>query len=802
LSPAPPTATTFTVSAADGTTSTVTVNILGTNDAPVCVADTHAATEGATVIYGSVLANDTDIDSPPASLLAAQFAASAGDPAVTVNGSNSITTALGGTVTMRADGTFTYTAPVRDHNDGDPDVDSFVYRASDGTDASAWTTVSINLVDTAPIANDDVNSLNGGGSISGNVMTGAGDSAGGGTDVIGADAVTVTNIAVTQGTVISNTLSGSVRTVVTNNGTLVIDQSDGSYTYTKAPDISVAAGSDVTTWNNVFSVYGYDNEGDGFANPYVGGVAANGIDVSRLTTTQAGYVRYRNPGGTADDGIGVEDADGSSTSGDRITNGEHLLIDLGVSSQSATARLTSMSGETVTWRAYAADGSFVDTGSVSGGGSDIVNATISTASAFAYLVFTTSGGDTFRIDGLTVTPTIVVPDIFTYTLTDADGSTSTATLTINPGMAPVIDLDGSAAGSGFATTFTQGGPAVAVADIDVGITDADSPQITGATVTLTNALAGDVLAAGAMPAGIAATVAGNVVTLSGSATLADYQAAIRAVTFSTGSTDATPRSIDVVVTDGTNISNTATTTVGISLLTAPEIDLDTDDSAAPGTGYAATFTEYGAPVAIADADIGIADTDSPTLAGATVTLTNAQTGDALSVGLLPGGITSSIVGNVVTLAGTASLADYQTAIRAITFANNAANPDTTPRVIEVEVTDGTGGSNVATTTIAVILAAPVITMPDSLSGLNIGNGTAAITNAAGITQANLETALGLPGGALDNRFDPPAGGANDPGFVDVFNGDLRNYSLDLEAGSQVSFDWAFFNGEGYVQRNQ
>ena len=74
--------------------ATATIGVSPVNDAPVGMAETYSATEGTTVIRGSVLANDTDVDSPPASLYAAQFAASAGDPAVQANGSNSITTAL------------------------------------------------------------------------------------------------------------------------------------------------------------------------------------------------------------------------------------------------------------------------------------------------------------------------------------------------------------------------------------------------------------------------------------------------------------------------------------------------------------------------------------------------------------------------------------------------------------------------------------------------------------------------------------------------------------------------------------
>jgi hypothetical protein len=143
----------------------------------------------------------------------------------------------------------------------------------------------------------------------------------------------------------------------------------------------------------------------------------------------------------------------------------------------------------------------------------------------------------------------------------------------------------------------------------------------------------------------------------------------------------------------------------------PAIDLDANNSTAAGTGYTATFTENGSAVAIADTDISITDVDSTTLAGATITLTNAQTGDVLAAGSMPAGITATVSGNVVTLSGSATLAAYQTAIRTITFANTSENPSTTNRLINVVVNDGTSSSNaaIATIQVAALNDAPVAT---------------------------------------------------------------------------------------------
>jgi T1SS-143 domain-containing protein len=135
----------------------------------------------------------------------------------------------------------------------------------------------------------------------------------------------------------------------------------------------------------------------------------------------------------------------------------------------------------------------------------------------------------------------------------------------------------------------------------------------------------------------------------------------------------------------------------------PVIDLDDNNSSgASGTGYQAIYTENGAPITIADADVLITDLDSPMIKGATIQLSNPQAGDILSVvGALPAGITASVEGNKITLVGNASQADYQAAIRQIGFANSSDAPATVDRIITVTVTDGTSNSAPATATITV-----------------------------------------------------------------------------------------------------
>ncbi|MBI4989190.1 MAG: hypothetical protein HZC23_10255, partial [Rhodocyclales bacterium] len=290
------------------------------------------------------------------------------------------------------------------------------------------------------------------------------------------------------------------------------------------------------------------------------------------------------------------------------------------------------------------------------------------------------------------------PRSITVVVTDGSANSNTATTTVNitaVNDAPTLDLDASGAGTGYATFFNlDTGNAIPVGDIDVSVADPDNANITSATISIsaTNRQGTDVLVAGALPGGITASwnAATFTMTLSGSASLADYQAAIRAVSFDTGSANTGQRTITVAVNDGSLSSNTASTTVTIlGSGNRPVIDLDANDSSGSTiTEYQTTFTENGAAVSVADADVVITDSNSANMASATITLTNAQAGDVLAWGALPGGITASLAGNVVTLTGSASIANYQTAIRAVTFSNTGDNPSTAPRTITVTVNDG------------------------------------------------------------------------------------------------------------------
>jgi len=140
---------------------------------------------------------------------------------------------------------------------------------------------------------------------------------------------------------------------------------------------------------------------------------------------------------------------------------------------------------------------------------------------------------------------------------------------------------------------------------------------------------------------------------------------------------------------------------------APALDLD----GAGGTNdFSSAYTEGGAAAAIADTDVTITDGNlTDDIVSATITITNAETGDKLNVGTLPAGVTldgSSTDTMVKLVAAPGTSADtFEAAIQAVTYSNTGDNPTdfgtNTSRSISVVVNDGTADSNTATATVAV-----------------------------------------------------------------------------------------------------
>ena len=135
----------FTYQANDGSADsnpvTVTITVHAVNDAPVAVDDV-ASTDEDTPLHAvapGVLGNDTDTEGDALS-------------AAVVTGP-----AHAASFTLHADGSYDYTADPNFHG-----TDSFTYRANDGSADSnvATVTITVNSVNDAPVATDDVASTN------------------------------------------------------------------------------------------------------------------------------------------------------------------------------------------------------------------------------------------------------------------------------------------------------------------------------------------------------------------------------------------------------------------------------------------------------------------------------------------------------------------------------------------------------------------------------------------------------------------------------------------------------------------
>ena len=397
------------------------------------------------------------------------------------------------------------------------------------------------------------------------------------------------------------------------------------------------------------------------------------------------------------------------------------------------------------------------------------------------------------------------------TVTDSSGLISNlATMYMHvvsppPNIAPVIDLDANnstTTGANYLTEFTEGGPPVAVADTDILIVDPDDTSLASATITLTNPQAGDVLIFdGAPPPGIVVSGSGTtLITITGVASAATYQTVSQLIKFSNGSIDPSniTRTVEVTVSDGTSNSNTATALVQVEAVnnSAPVIDLDPDDSTGTvRTTFRTMFAENGAPIPIADADVSITDLDSTTLMSATITLANQRPGDLLSVATLPlpGGIVASAYDpgtRVLTLTGTATLDDYEAALRQIRYSNDSDNPDTVDRLIEVVVNDGVNTSNVAAAVIGVVPVndAPAVVLEGTVYVENAATVTldplAAVTD---LDDAELsQVVIQITSGGLPGDFLTANGGATG-GTVDgiTFIYDTAEHAMVLIGASSV-----------------
>jgi trimeric autotransporter adhesin len=186
----------------------------------------------------------------------------------------------------------------------------------------------------------------------------------------------------------------------------------------------------------------------------------------------------------------------------------------------------------------------------------------------------------------------------------------------------------------------------------------------------------------------------GVLTLSGSASLADYQAALRSVEYGhTGDDPSASKTVEFKVDDGDDDSGAATRDIAVTALNeAPVVATSTGS-----TSYTA-----GGPATAVDSGLTVSDADDTSLEGAQVRISSGfESGDSLAF-VDQNGIsgTYDTTTGVLTLSGSASLADYQTALRSIEY-RHSETPSQTTKEVELKVNDGDVDSNAATKSIKV-----------------------------------------------------------------------------------------------------
>jgi hypothetical protein len=255
--------------------------------------------------------------------------------------------------------------------------------------------------------------------------------------------------------------------------------------------------------------------------------------------------------------------------------------------------------------------------------------------------------------------------------------------------------------TGLGAVYTAGNTAMAVNPL-VTVVDLDSTNLTGATAKITIGLAsGDVLSFTA-PVGSSITgsyvAATGTLTLSGTGTIAQYQQALQSVTFSSSPVAlAAIKTVSFTVTDqqgAMSLPGLAAVTVLANL--APVVTTSLVGNL--------LYTKNSGPKVL-DSLITVSD-DSTLLTGATVSITLGLASDTLGFTQPSGSsITSSYNSGtgVLTLSGSGTVAQYQQALRSVTFATTSGTLVSLTRTISIAVTDQQNLSSLPSVVLITIL---------------------------------------------------------------------------------------------------
>jgi hypothetical protein len=354
------------------------------------------------------------------------------------------------------------------------------------------------------------------------------------------------------------------------------------------------------------------------------------------------------------------------------------------------------------------------------------------------IVGDTSGG-AFTVDPTTGKVTVAdtskvlaADPSYNVTIDSSDGtlhSQQTFTINVVLDFAPVVT-------AGHTLNYTENQAATAF-DPAITVTDSDNANLASATVQITGGYVnGEDILGFTDQNGIHGTfdAASGKLTLTGSSSVANYQTALESVTYFDNSDNPSgaPRTVTIIANDGTLDSASVTDTINVTPV---------NDAPVVTAGHTLNYTENQAATVL-DSALTVTDVDNANLASATVQITgNYANGQDILGFTDQNGITGSFnaATGTLTLTGSSSVANYQTALDSVTYFNGSENPSGLARTVTIVTNDGTANSVAATDTINVT---PVNDAPVTTAGgtLNYTENQAASVIDASVTVTDVDNA--------------------------------------------------------------
>ena len=621
----------------NSSTATLTITVTGINDDITAVNDTDAVNAGSTITRSTSDTQELDHDDtdPDADDVSGSFTITSVRKGAVENSGDTV--ALGqavtttyGTITVNADGSYTYAADqtastnlgngvtatdsfnytVRDHNSGDTDIATLVITIT-GTN------------NTAPVANADAGYILEDGQLEVTDGASANDATPDATGEHTGDVLLDDTDADGDTLTVSGISGGSVGSAADGTYGQLTIQSNGSYVYV-ANKAAADALDDGDTATDVFTYTISDGN--------------NGSDTATITITVVGI--DDNPVGVNDTGAVDEDATLSVNSGSGVLSNDTDADD------SSSLTVSAISGGTV---GQALTGTY---GTL----------TLNSNGSYSY-VANTSGAD-----GLAASATAT--DTFTYTVSDGAGTTDTATLTVTvTGVGPQAVADTGAVNENATLTVNEASGVIA--------NDDDNASYDTESLAVTNISSNGTSNSGNAAAAVTGTYGVLTMAADGSYSYVANTAAAEALDASDEVTDVFTYTLKD---DADKNSSTATLTITVTGVNDNPIAVDDTDS----VNEDATITRTVNDAQELDADDTDADTDD---AQGSFTITAIRTGTESATDGNGGTIGQALTGTYGTL--TVNADGSYTYVADQNAADNLATGATATDVFTYTVSDGT-----------------------------------------------------------------------------------------------------------------